>query len=105
MILSSSFARHDGAGRAQCSVGSIAELGILNPRSPDFTVTPIRFRFSRTLPGVGGAADAAPEMTPTPMTRPAAAVRMELQRVCGNPRSTFDVAGSGHREVTTLPRV
>ena len=26
-------------------------------------------------------------------------------RVCGNPRSTFDVAGSGQREVTTLPRV
>src|SRR5438067_937284 len=25
--------------------------------------------------------------------------------VCGNPRSTFDVAGSGHREVTTFPRV
>ncbi len=27
------------------------------------------------------------------------------QRVCGNPRSTFDVAGSGQRDVTTLPRV
>ena len=27
------------------------------------------------------------------------------QRVCGKPRSTCDVAGSGHREVTTLPRV
>ena len=26
-------------------------------------------------------------------------------RVWGNPRSTFDVAGSGQREVTTLPRV
>jgi hypothetical protein len=26
-------------------------------------------------------------------------------RVCGNPRSTFDVAGSGQRDVTTLPRV
>ena len=31
--------------------------------------------------------------------------RHEPQRVCGNPRSTFDVAGSGQREVTTLPRV
>ncbi len=28
-----------------------------------------------------------------------------IQRVCGNPRSTFEVAGSGHRDVTTLPRV
>ena len=27
------------------------------------------------------------------------------QRVCGKPRSTFEVAGSGQREVTTLPRV
>jgi hypothetical protein len=27
------------------------------------------------------------------------------QRVRGNPRSTFEVAGSGQREVTTLPRV
>ncbi len=27
------------------------------------------------------------------------------QRVCGKPRSTVLVAGSGHREVTTLPRV
>ncbi len=27
------------------------------------------------------------------------------QRVCGNPRSTLDVAGSGQRDVTTLPRV
>jgi hypothetical protein len=27
------------------------------------------------------------------------------QRVCGKPRSTFDVAGSGQRLVTTLPRV
>jgi hypothetical protein len=26
-------------------------------------------------------------------------------RVCGKPRSTFDVAGSGQRDVTTLPRV
>ena len=26
-------------------------------------------------------------------------------RVRGNPRSTDDVAGSGHRDVTTLPRV
>ena len=26
-------------------------------------------------------------------------------RVCGNPRSTLLVAGSGQREVTTLPRV
>jgi hypothetical protein len=29
----------------------------------------------------------------------------ERQRVCGKPRSTCDVAGSGQREVTTLPRV
>ena len=28
-----------------------------------------------------------------------------LYRVCGKPRSTFDVAGSGQRDVTTLPRV
>ena len=27
------------------------------------------------------------------------------QRVCGNPRSTFDVAGSGQRDVTTFERV
>src|SRR3954449_1399610 len=27
------------------------------------------------------------------------------QRVCGKPRSTFDVAGSGKRVETTLPRV
>ena len=27
------------------------------------------------------------------------------QRVCGNPRSTWLVAGSGHRLVTTFPRV
>ena len=27
------------------------------------------------------------------------------QRVCGNPRSTFEVAGSGQREVTTFVRV
>jgi hypothetical protein len=27
------------------------------------------------------------------------------QRVWGKPRSTFDVAGSGQREVTTFPRV
>ena len=27
------------------------------------------------------------------------------QRVCGKPRSTFDVAGSGQRAVTTFPRV
>jgi hypothetical protein len=26
-------------------------------------------------------------------------------RVCGKPRSTFDVAGSGHRDVTTFERV
>ena len=25
--------------------------------------------------------------------------------VCGNPRSTFEVAGSGQRDVTTFPRV
>ena len=29
----------------------------------------------------------------------------DVQRVCGKPRSTFEVAGSGQREVTTLPRV
>jgi hypothetical protein len=28
-----------------------------------------------------------------------------FQRVCGKPRSTFDVAGSGQRDVTTFPRV
>ena len=33
------------------------------------------------------------------------ALRDAGQRVCGNPRSTLLVAGSGHREVTTLPRV
>ena len=27
------------------------------------------------------------------------------QRVCGKPRSTFDLAGSGQREVTTFVRV
>ena len=27
------------------------------------------------------------------------------QRVCGKPRSTFEVAGSGHRDVTTFERV
>jgi hypothetical protein len=26
-------------------------------------------------------------------------------RVCGKPRSTFDVAGSGQRDVTTFERV
>ena len=32
-------------------------------------------------------------------------VRPFGQRVCGKPRSTFEVAGSGQREVTTFPRV
>jgi hypothetical protein len=31
--------------------------------------------------------------------------KVRCQRVCGKPRSTFDVAGSGQRDVTTLPRV
>jgi cytosine deaminase len=29
----------------------------------------------------------------------------DVYRVCGKPRSTFEVAGSGQREVTTFPRV
>jgi hypothetical protein len=31
--------------------------------------------------------------------------RQTSYRVCGKPRSTFEVAGSGQRDVTTLPRV
>jgi hypothetical protein len=31
--------------------------------------------------------------------------RFRSQRVCGNPRSTLLVAGSGQRDVTTLPWV
>ena len=33
------------------------------------------------------------------------ATRSQSYRVWGNPRSTFEVAGSGQRDVTTLPRV
>src|SRR4051812_11227786 len=45
------------------------------------------------------------------LAQPVAALRELALRyaphylVCGKPRSTFDVAGSGQREVTTLPRV
>ena len=38
-------------------------------------------------------------------SRSAATTVTASYRVCGKPRSTFDVAGSGQREVTTLPRV
>ena len=37
--------------------------------------------------------------------RSRSAERLRAQRVRGKPRSTFEVAGSGQRDVTTLPRV
>ena len=40
-----------------------------------------------------------------PMTIQLSTVTSPAYLVCGKPRSTFDVAGSGHRDVTTLPRV
>ena len=44
------------------------------------------------------------QLAHVPILRRAAAP-FALYRVCGKPRSTFDVAGSGQRDVTTLPRV
>ncbi len=46
------------------------------------------------------AAAAAPT-PPAPTTR----ILNAVYRVCGKPRSTFDVAGSGQRDVTTFERV
>ena len=78
-----------------------------------------RERGELVAPLVGGGLDRGDELAPgrvdlgpeaeRPLQVGAVSLRefdeRHRQRVCGKPRSIVDVAGSGQREVTTLPRV
>ena len=93
-------ARRCGAlRRARAGAGS-ARWRRSRPRSARTACRPASTR--RPPRSIAAADRSRSTLGTVPGTRSDASL---LQRVCGKPRSTFDVAGSGQREVTTLPRV